>query len=86
MPTYEYKCKECGNLFELFQPMKAEPVKVCPECGGTVKRLIGTGSGPIFKGTGFYATDYKKSNGSGSSEVKKSTHKTDKSKKSEPGI
>lgn len=59
MPTYDYKCKSCGYEFELFQPMSAEPVKVCPECKGEVKRLIGTGAGPIFKGNGFYQTDYK---------------------------
>ncbi len=59
MPTYEYKCKKCGYVFELFQTMSAEPVKTCPKCKGEVKRLIGPGSGPIFKGTGFYQTDYK---------------------------
>lgn len=59
MPTYEYKCPECGYVFELFQTMSAEPVKICPRCGGKVKRLIGPGAGPIFKGTGFYQTDYK---------------------------
>jgi putative FmdB family regulatory protein len=60
MPTYEYKCLNCGKIFELFQPMNAEHIKNCPECNGPVKRLIGTGSGPIFKGSGFYQTDYKK--------------------------
>jgi putative FmdB family regulatory protein len=59
MPTYEYKCTECNNKFEIFQPMNAEPVKHCPKCGGEVKRLIGSGAGPIFKGSGFYQTDYK---------------------------
>jgi putative FmdB family regulatory protein len=59
MPTYDYKCLECNNKFELFQPMSAEPIEVCPECNGKVKRLIGAGSGPIFKGSGFYQTDYK---------------------------
>ncbi len=59
MPTYEYKCIQCGNKFEIFQSMKDELVKKCPKCGGKVKRLIGSGAGPIFKGTGFYQTDYK---------------------------
>ncbi len=59
MPTYEYKCKECGHSFEVFQSMSAEPVKACPKCKGEVKRLIGPGAGPIFKGSGFYQTDYK---------------------------
>ena len=61
MPTYDYKCLKCGNKFELFQSMSEEPIKVCPECGGEVKRLIGPGAGPIFKGSGFYQTDYKNS-------------------------
>ncbi len=71
MPTYEYKCTNCGYKFELFQTMNAEPVKVCPKCKGEVKRLIGPGLGPIFKGTGFYETDYK--NKSGNSSGKSST-------------
>ena len=59
MPTYEYKCSNCGHTFEYFQTMKAEPLTVCPKCGGQLKRVIGTGAGPIFKGSGFYHTDYK---------------------------
>ena len=59
MPTYEYECKNCGNTFELFQNMTDKPLKECPECGGEVNRLIGIGSGFIFKGGGFYTTDYR---------------------------
>ena len=60
MPTYEYKCSACGNAFERFQTMSAAPVKKCPECGRSkVKRLLGTGAGVIFKGSGFYITDYR---------------------------
>ncbi len=59
MPTYEYKCTKCGHTFELFQKMSDNPVKECPQCKGLVKRLIGTGAGTIFKGSGFYITDYK---------------------------
>ena len=60
MPTYEYKCSACGHTFERFQPMSAEPVKRCPQCGkAKVKRLIGTGAGLIFKGSGFYITDHR---------------------------
>ncbi len=77
MPTYDYKCTECNHTFEIFQQMTADPITKCPECDGVVKRLIGTGAGPIFKGSGFYQTDYKnkssknnKSSGSGS-KVKK---------------
>ena len=59
MPTYDYKCTECDYTFELFQKMTDEPLKTCPKCKGKVKRLIGMGAGPIFKGSGFYQTDYK---------------------------
>jgi putative FmdB family regulatory protein len=61
MPTYEYECGQCGHRFEHFQGMSEAPLTVCPECGGAVRRLIGTGGGIIFKGSGFYATDYKSS-------------------------
>ncbi|HEU4724699.1 MAG TPA: FmdB family zinc ribbon protein [Candidatus Eisenbacteria bacterium] len=59
MPTYEYECEKCGHRFELFQSMKDEPKKRCPKCRGKVRRLIGTGAGMIFKGSGFYVTDYR---------------------------
>lgn len=59
MPTYEYECERCGHVFEKFQSMTEEPVKRCPQCRGKVKRLIGTGAGIIFKGSGFYETDYR---------------------------
>ena len=59
MPTYEYKCLECGYLFEMFQKMNDEPTNECPKCKGKVKRLPGKGAGTIFKGSGFYHTDYK---------------------------
>ncbi|HTY45802.1 MAG TPA: FmdB family zinc ribbon protein [Patescibacteria group bacterium] len=60
MPTYEYECMKCGRTFELLQKMSDPPVKKCPKCSGKVKRLIGSGSGIIFKGSGFYETDYKR--------------------------
>lgn len=61
MPTYDYECKneECGHAFEAFQSITASPLRKCPECGGKVKRLIGAGAGLIFKGSGFYITDYR---------------------------
>lgn len=59
MPTYEYKCLECGGRFEAFQSMTDEPLATCEQCGGKLKRLIGTGAGIIFKGSGFYGTDYR---------------------------
>ena len=60
MPTYDYECSACGHEFELFQSITAKPQKKCPSCGrSTAKRLIGTGAGLIFKGSGFYITDYR---------------------------
>ena len=64
MPTYEYECNKCGHHFERFQNMSDEPIKACPQCGGQVKRLLGTGAGIIFKGSGFYATDYNQQSAS----------------------
>ena len=62
MPTYDYKCRKCGHAFEHVQKMSDKPLKSCPKCKkGKVDRLIGAGAGLIFKGTGFYITDYKKS-------------------------
>ena len=62
MPTYEYECQKCKQVFEKFQTMTAERLKYCPKCHGRVKRLLGTGAGIIFKGSGFYTTDYRSSN------------------------
>jgi putative FmdB family regulatory protein len=59
MPTYEYECRKCGHQFEQFQKMTDEPLKRCPKCRGKVMRLLGTGAGVIFKGSGFYETDYR---------------------------
>ena len=60
MPTYEYLCNNCGHAFEKFQSITAAPVRKCPECGKMkVRRLIGCGAGIIFKGSGFYETDYR---------------------------
>jgi putative FmdB family regulatory protein len=60
MPTYGYECKSCGHTFDVFQSMKDEPVKICPQCGREVRRLINGGTGVIFKGSGFYVTDKSK--------------------------
>jgi len=60
MPNYDYECSKCRHVFEVFQRISEEPLKSCPKCGGPVKRLIGGGIGIIFKGSGFYTTDYKK--------------------------
>lgn len=60
MPTYEYLCENCGYQFEEFQKITDPPLSKCPKCGGKVRRLISGGAGLIFKGSGFYITDYKK--------------------------
>ena len=59
MPTYEYECKKCSHTFEQFQRMSDAPLKRCPKCKGSLRRLMGTGAGIIFKGSGFYQTDYR---------------------------
>ncbi len=69
MPTYDYVCDKCGHEFEYFQSMSDELLTDCPECEakGEVRRLIGCGAGIIFKGSGFYETDYKRKSSSESS-------------------
>jgi putative FmdB family regulatory protein len=57
MPTYEYECKSCRHSFDVFQSIKDEPLKICPECGKELRRIINGGTGIIFKGSGFYTTD-----------------------------
>lgn len=79
MPTYDYECEKCGHVFETFQSMAEKPLSVCPKCKGSVKRLIGPGAGLIFKGSGFYITDYK-NKGSQSDNGQKETSKTSKEK------
>ena len=60
MPTYDYECDACGHTFEKFQSIKANRIRMCPACRAKkVRRLIGTGGGIIFKGSGFYQTDYR---------------------------
>lgn len=59
MPTYEYECAKCRKTFEVFQSIKDQRLTQCPTCKGKVKRLLGTGAGIIFKGSGFYQTDYR---------------------------
>ncbi len=73
MPIYEYECKKCGHKFEFFKMNREKEPDKCPVCKGSVRRLISGGIGFIFKGSGFYATDYRN---------KKSEKATEKSKKS----
>ncbi len=85
MPTYDYKCLKCNYTFEEFQKMSDAPLEICPKCSGALKRLIGAGVAPIFKGSGFYQTDYKAKPVSGSSTKKSSTtEKKSETKKSNP--
>lgn len=84
MPTYEYACPKCGHQFEQFQSMRDEPLKKCPKCGKAgVKRLLGAGAGLIFKGSGFYITDYKNKGGGAGGDKKGSDSKPAEAKPSE---
>ena len=74
MPTYEYECQKCGHRFEEFQSMTAKPLQRCPKCRGKLKRLIGAGAGLLFKGSGFYITDYRKPGYSEKKKSEKSSH------------
>ena len=82
MPTYDYECKSCGKIFEVFQKMSDDPLEVCPVCGKKVKRLVGGGLGIIFKGNGFYVTDNKKSSSASSSSSVSSSSGTESKKES----
>lgn len=87
MPTYEYECTECGYQFEELQSFNEPPIEKCPKCGGRAQRLISPGSGLIFKGSGFYITDYARKNSSpastnGDKTETKSTPEKKKQKKS----
>ena len=85
MPTYDYECGACEHAWELFQPMSAKPVRKCPECGKLkAERLIGTGGGILFKGSGFYETDYRSASyKKGAKAEKKATEKKAESKKAD---
>ena len=81
MPTYEYRCKQCHYRFEKFQQITEKKVRKCPNCGGPVERLISAGAGIIFKGSGFYSTDYRsKSYKDGLSQEKEKSKAGEKSK------
>ena len=80
MPTYEYECRKCGHQFEKFQSIMAEPLKTCPKCKGKVARLVSGGAGIIFKGSGFYQTDYKKTSHVSPSADKSAGKKTESPK------
>ena len=79
MPTYDYVCVDCTNQFEEFQKMSDPLLEICPECDGRLKRKIGGGAGLLFKGSGFYITDYK--NKKSGSENRGKSEKPDKASK-----
>ena len=89
MPTYDYRCENCEHEWELFQRITAKPIRKCPECGKLkARRVIGPGAGLIFKGSGFYETDYRSDSYKKGAEAEKkaresSSKKSDKSKSSD---
>ena len=86
MPTYEYRCTDCGVEFERFQQMSDAKIDECPECEGQVQRLISSGGALLFKGSGFYATDYRSGGpSSGSKESDSGTKKEKSADKSDSG-
>ncbi|MEW6051373.1 MAG: FmdB family zinc ribbon protein [Candidatus Zixiibacteriota bacterium] len=78
MPTYQYRCPTCGHEFEEFQAISDEAISVCPACQGKTHRVITGGVGLIFKGTGFYITDYKKKSGGDGSGKERTETKSEK--------
>lgn len=78
MPTYSYQCKRCEHTQDVFHSMSAKPRVKCEECGGPCIRLLGTGAGIIFKGSGFYETDYKKKGRKPASESASNKDKSEK--------
>lgn len=79
MPTYEYRCPDCAHEFELFQRMSDDPVASCPSCGASAQRLLSAGAGLLFKGDGFYITDYR------SADYKKKAEKEGPARKGDSG-
>ena len=86
MPTYDYRCGACGHELEIFQSIKESPKKKCPECGKLkLERVIGAGAGFIFKGSGFYLTDYRSDSYKKGAEADKKSREGSDSPKKEPG-
>ncbi|MFN7020075.1 MAG: FmdB family zinc ribbon protein [Phycisphaerales bacterium] len=85
MPTYEYQCASCEHRFEQYQSIKDAPLRRCPECGKVaLERLIGTGAAVLFKGSGFYQTDYRSESYKKAAEADKPSAVTDKTSDSKP--
>ena len=79
MPTYEYECKSCDKVFEVFQSITAAKLETCPTCGAPIRRLLGTGGGIVLKGTGWYQTDFKDSGKKSGKPETKAENKTGES-------
>ena len=84
MPTYDYECKKCGHVFETFQSIHAKPLTKCPKCKGKIQRLIGGGGGILFKGSGFYQTDYRSKNYTEAAKKDKPSSSSESPKKETP--
>lgn len=84
MPTYTYECKKCGETQDEFHGISAKPRVKCNACGGACKRLLGTGSGIIFKGSGFYETDFKQKSGKPEAGESKKSDSSDKKESKSP--
>ena len=80
MPTYDYRCESCKNTFEYFQNMSDRPLNKCPDCNSKVRRLVSGGTGLIFKGSGFYLTDYAKDKTKQKQQIKSDDKKSKKVK------
>lgn len=87
MPTYHYRCRNCSHEFEEFQRISDDPLIVCPTCKDkALKRIIGSGAGLIFKGSGFYLTDYKNANSSQATHSEPKTETKTETKSETPSI
>ena len=84
MPTYSYKCTNCGHQFDAKQRMTEDPLTECPVCGGSVRRIVGS-VGIVFKGKGFYVTDHRGSNGSGRVQTAEKSSEKSEEPKTKPG-
>ena len=84
MPTYNYYCSKCDDHFSYFQKMSEKPFSMCKECGNTIERIITGGTGLIFKGSGFYLTDYKKEEKTSSKNKDKNEKNSDKKMENNP--
>jgi putative FmdB family regulatory protein len=84
MPTYQYRCSHCGHQFEEYQSITDDPLKVCPKCGEAPHRVITGGGGFLFKGTGFYKTDYRSKDYKSKADADKSSASSTSSTDSTP--